>query len=99
MAEQEIFNLAALAVAFFATLTSSFLAWQAIRVNQNMNHMPVVLEVLKPHRTPDFVRKEIAVWEELPSHDPKLGFFDLPEPIRSYAIEVGTYYQVLRARI
>ena len=57
--------------------------------------MPVVLEVLKPHRSPEFVRREIAVWNELPAHDPVLGFFELPEPIRSYAIEVGTYYQVL----
>jgi hypothetical protein len=98
MSDQDLISLAALTAAVIATLTSSFLAWQALRINQNMNHIPVVLEVLKPHRTPEFVRKEIAVWEELSGHDPTLGFFDLPEPIRSHAIEVGTYYQVLSYR-
>jgi hypothetical protein len=92
---QDLINLAALTSAVIAALTSSFLAWQAIRVNQNMNHMPVVLEVLKPHRTPDFVRKETLLWKELSDHPAELGFFGLPEPIMSHAIEVGTYYQVL----
>ncbi|MFI7599172.1 hypothetical protein [Actinoplanes sp. NPDC049681] len=95
MSGQDLISLAALTAAIIATATSSLLAWQALRVNQNMNHIPVVLEILKPHRTPEFVRKEIAVWDEISKHDAALGFFALPEPIRSYAIEVGTYYQVL----
>ncbi|MEV4177709.1 hypothetical protein [Nonomuraea sp. NPDC049709] len=95
MSQQDVINLAALTVAIIAIASSSFLTWLALRINQNMNHITAVMDLLKTHRTPEFIRMEITLWNDLSQHDPALGFFRLPEPIRSHAIEVGFYYQVL----
>jgi hypothetical protein len=88
-------SIAALVIALIAIVISSILARQAVRENQNANHMHVTADLLKNHRTPDFVRTEITLWDELPKHDPALGFVNLPEPVRGYAVDVGMYYQVL----
>ncbi|WP_433458406.1 hypothetical protein [Micromonospora sp. CA-248212] len=88
-------NVLALVVALAAVVTSSFLAGRALRLNQNANHLPIVLDALKAQRLPEFTRREAELWEELPKHDVALGFTRLPEPLRGCAFEVSCYYQHL----
>jgi hypothetical protein len=88
-------GVAALVVALVAVVSSSALAWQALRQDQNANHLYVTLDLLKAQRVPEFYRKERKLWDELPKHDASLGFFDLPEPVQSWAVEVAMYYQAL----
>jgi hypothetical protein len=90
-----VVNVLALIVALIAVISSSLLTWRALRLNENANHLPIVLELLKNRRMPDFTNKEIELWKELPNHSCDLGFTNLPEPLRGYAYEVGTYYQSL----
>jgi hypothetical protein len=78
-----LINVLALVVALAAVVTSSFLAWRALRLNQNANHLPIVLDALKAQRLPEFTRREAELWEELPRHDVALGFTRLPEPLRA----------------
>ncbi|GAA4473567.1 hypothetical protein [Phytohabitans houttuyneae] len=91
----QLINVLALAVALAAVITSSFLAGRALRLNQNANHLPVVLDALRAQRLPEFTLREAELWEELPKHDAALGFTRLPEPLRGRAFEVSCYYQHL----
>jgi hypothetical protein len=91
----QLINVLALLTALAAVASSSFLAWQALRLNQNANHLPIVLDALKPQRLPEFTRREAELWDELPKHDVALGFTNLPEPLRGHAFEVSCYYQHL----
>jgi hypothetical protein len=88
-------NLTALAVALIAVAASSFLAWRALRLTYNANHLPLVLDALKAQRTAEFTRKETELWDELPKQEPALGFTKLPEPVRGHAFDIGCYYQHL----
>ncbi|MFB9237691.1 hypothetical protein ACFFWC_19380 [Plantactinospora siamensis] len=88
-------NLLALLVALAAVVTSSLLTWRALRLNDNANHLPIVLDALKAQRTAEFTRMEAELWAELPRQDVPLGFAKLPEPLRGHAFEVGCYYQHL----
>ena len=91
----QLINVFALVIALAAVVTSSFLAWRALRLNQNANHLPIVLDALKAQRLPEFTRREAQLWDELSSYDVALGFTNLPEPIRGHAFEVSCYYQHL----
>jgi hypothetical protein len=93
MDASQIINVLALIVALLAVISSSLLTWRAIRLNENAIHLPVALDLLKTQRTAEFTAKEFYVWENLPNHDPAMGFSRLEEPLRSYAYEVATYYQ------
>jgi len=88
-------NVLALFVALVAVLSSTFLAWLALRVNHNANLMRIVLEALEKQRRGSFTATEIALLRELPKHDVGLGFSQLPTPVLEDAFEVACYYQHL----
>jgi hypothetical protein len=88
-------NAMALLVALAAVVSSSLLTWRALRLNQNANHLSIVLEALEDQRTGEFTRKELELWEQLPKHPVELGFAGLPEPLRSSAYDISCYYQHL----
>ncbi len=67
-------NVAAIAIGLAAILSSSMLTWRALRLNQTANHLPIVLNLLAPHRTAEFLTKEKHVWDNLKDYDPALGF-------------------------
>ena len=46
-------------------------------------------------RSSEIRQREELVHAELPSHDPKLGFSNLPEPLHSYAHQVSSYYNMI----
>lgn len=93
----QLLNMFALAVALAAVVASTLLSWRALRLTHNANHLPVVLQALEAQRTAQFTAREIELWQELPKHDPRLGFTELPEPMRGAAFEIGCYYQHLSA--
>jgi hypothetical protein len=95
MDSTQFVNIGTLAIALVSIIASWLLARQALKLNQNSNHLPVVLDLLATQRTAEFLRKEKRLWDHLNEYDEDLGFFELPEPIRSDAIEIALYYQSL----
>ncbi|AGZ45005.1 hypothetical protein AFR_33735 [Actinoplanes friuliensis DSM 7358] len=88
-------NVVSLLVALIAVIVSSTLTWRALTIARNANHFPVIVSLLAPHRRPDFIRKERHLVDHLGDHDPELTLEGLPEPIRTYAIEVSEQYHML----
>jgi hypothetical protein len=88
-------SLAALVIAFIAVISSTFLTWKAIGLNQDANHLPVILDLLESHRSPDFLSKEIRLWREIPSYDSVTGFSGLPVSLRNIAMEIILNYQAM----
>lgn len=88
-------NLIATLAAVAAVVTSTFLAMQALRYSKNANHMPVIIELFKEHRSAEFLRKEQFVWRELPRQSPAKGFAGLPKKTKSYATDVALFYLMI----
>lgn len=89
------YNLVAICASLLAVLLSSFFAWMALRQNNNSLHLPVILEYLGRHRSPEFVRKERNLWTELAIIDHGQGFEGVPPDLRDDLYEVAYYYQAL----
>jgi hypothetical protein len=89
------FNIATLVIAVSAMGISSAFTVRALRLSRNANHLPVVTNLLAPHRDPAFLEKEDYVNAHIGDHDPAAGFQGLPEPIRSFAFTVCQQYQLL----
>lgn len=90
-----LLNVVAVAASLAALTISSILAVRQHRTARNANQLPVVVELLREIRSSETYGKELFLQEELPKQDPSLGFSKLPEPLRSYAYEVGGYYLML----
>lgn len=88
-------NVITVVIALSAMGISSAFTLRALRLAQNANHLPVVTNLLAPHRNPAFLAKEDHVNARIAQHDPAGGFQGLPEPIRSEAIEVCQQYHLL----
>ncbi|MEU8229044.1 hypothetical protein AB0C12_05480 [Actinoplanes sp. NPDC048967] len=91
----ELLNVTSLVVAFAAVALSSVLSWRAVAVARDGNHIPVVTDLLAPHRNPDFIRKERLVHEKLKEFDLEAGFDALPDPMWEAAVVVSEQYQML----
>jgi hypothetical protein len=87
-----ILNALAALASVAAVLTSTFLAMQALRYSKNANHMPVIVDLFKEHRSEEFVEKEQYVWREMPRQDASKGFSKLPPKLRSRATDVALFY-------
>jgi hypothetical protein len=88
-------NLIATLAAVAAVVSSTFLAAQALRYSRNANHMPVIIELFKEHRSADFVKKEQFIWREMPRQNPAKGFEGLPKKTKSYATDVALFYLMI----
>jgi hypothetical protein len=90
-----VLNVSALAASFLALLTSSFLAVRQARIAHRANHVPVVLEIYRDIRSPQYRESEELLWNTLPGTSPDTPFSQLPEPARSAAFDVCNFYQML----
>lgn len=87
-----ILNVIAALASVTAVISSTFLAMQALRYSKNANHMPVIVQLFKEHRSEEFVRKEQFVWREMPRQNPDKGFSRLPRKVKSHATDVALFY-------
>ena len=90
-----VVNLGALLVAAGALASSTFLTWRALRFNRSATHIPVLVDMFRQHRSPDFIQKEELVWAHMKDHEEALGFSNLPADIRQQATEVTLFYLTL----
>jgi hypothetical protein len=90
-----VLNLAAALASVAAVLTSTFLAMLALRYSKNANHMPVIIELFKEHRSAEFVAKEQFVWREMPRQDPTRGFTKLPKRTKAHVTDVALFYLMI----
>src|ERR1700754_2497818 len=88
-------NVGALIVAFVSVVTSAALALRSARLTNDSNNLAFAIDLLEPHRSGEFLRKEKNVWNKLDGHDTSRGFFELPEPMASDVAEVAYYYNTL----
>jgi hypothetical protein len=88
-------SIAATVTSIIAVLVSAGFALRAVRLSRNANYLPVIMDFLSTHRSPEFMKHEEEIWNHLRKHDPCLGFTNLPDPIKSYAIEVALFYQAV----
>jgi hypothetical protein len=88
-------SIAAAATAIIAVLVSAGFALREVRLSRNANYLPVIVDFLSTHRSPEFMKHEEEIWNHLGQHDKSLGFTNLPDPIKSYAIEVALFYQAV----
>jgi hypothetical protein len=88
-------SLAGLIVAVIAIVSSTVLTFLTLRLLRVANQMPVIGNLLAPHRDPSFVSHEDYLVEHIREYDPALGYGGLPEPIRSYWTEVGQQYHMV----
>ncbi len=90
-----ILNFIAALAAVAAVLSSTFLAIQALRYNRNANHMPVIIELFKEHRSAEFLKKEQLVWREMSRQNPVKGFAGLSRRTKSCATDVALFYLMI----
>lgn len=89
------FNIATLLIAVSAMGISSAFTLRALRLSQNANQLPVVTNLLAPHRDPVFLAKEDFVNAHIGEYDAVVGFHGLPQPMRAHALTVCQQYQLL----
>lgn len=90
-----ILNVIAALASVSAIVTSTYLAIQALRYSRNANHMPVIIQLFKEHRSEVFVRKERFIWRAMPRQDPRKGFSRLPRKTQAYATDVALFYLMI----
>lgn len=88
-------SIAAFATSVLAVVVSSFLTMRSIEILRGANHVPVIIEFLDKYRSIDFIQHEEYLWNHLDEYDSSLGFWGLPEPVKSYALEVAYHYQTV----
>ena len=95
LVDQSTISFISLAASFLALAVSSLLAWRALEVSRDANNLAVVVDVLRQHRSPEFIAHEELLWATLATHDPGQGFAGLPSPIKEYTREVSLFYQTI----
>ncbi|MEU4240557.1 hypothetical protein [Actinoplanes sp. NPDC026619] len=92
MTPQILVSLAALMASILAVSLSSGLALRQQRLAKQANQLPVV-DYLWIMRSPDFLRCEERLWDELPKQDQTLRFAELPQPLRDETEAICVFYQ------
>ncbi|GAA0925885.1 MULTISPECIES: DUF4760 domain-containing protein [Streptomyces violaceusniger group] len=91
-----VMNVVTLLISLIAVGVTAIFSVRQVRLMTHANKLPVVLDLFKEWRDPEFVRREQRLWERLPPEpSAERGFSGLEEPLRSDAYEVCTYYQML----
>jgi hypothetical protein len=85
--------LGALAVSVSSLAVSGLISSRQLRSMQGANHVSVAIELLtRDYGRPEFQEMERRVTQDLPGTDKDSSFFELPEPLRSDAYTVATFY-------
>jgi hypothetical protein len=95
MTGANLLNVMAFGISVAALVVAVLSTYRQLRMAHLTNQLPVMVELFREYRTYQFLTKEEALWKELPSIDPKVGFSGLPPSIRGTAYEVCNYYQTL----
>jgi hypothetical protein len=88
-------SIAAFATSVLAVGLSSLLTMRNIEISRRANHVPVIIEFLDKYRSIEFIQHEEYLWDHIGEHSQDLGFWGLPEPVKSYALEVAYHYQTI----
>jgi hypothetical protein len=91
MDQSLVLNIVSLLLSVVAVVTSA----QALRLGRNANHIPIIVNLLQQYRETVFIKREETLWTELPHIDASKGLAGLPEPLKTYVVEVSQYYQAI----
>src|SRR5579864_88870 len=86
------FNVAALVISLAALAVSSFFAIRQIGTARHANQLPIINDVFREVRSPQFLRQEQLLWQKLPAMRQSIGFSHLPEELRDAASNVCFTY-------
>jgi hypothetical protein len=90
-----VLGIAALVASFVALAASTTIALRQARTAYQANQVPVLVDLIKDLVSSVSYQRELSLYDELPKHDPALGFSGLPEPLRSNAYEITTTYLMI----
>lgn len=82
-------------ITLLVSIGAATISLRALGLNRNANQLPIIVNLLSKWREVEFMEREEVLWSEMPNCPQSMGFRDLPQPIKSYAFEVGQYYQCL----
>lgn len=92
-------EIAALVVSLLAFGMSGLVSLRQLRLSQQANALPVVVDLFREHRSIRLGQARTFVHEELPGYDLSLGLAGLPEEGRDLVRELGWYYDNLGALV
>ncbi|WP_159074185.1 DUF4760 domain-containing protein [Streptomyces dioscori] len=88
-----VLNLLALTVSGGAFLTSALAARRQLKLANDSNVLPVIIDAFKETRTPEFFRSMEYIRDELrDNHPTEEGYRNLPEEIKDHIRRVGLFY-------
>jgi hypothetical protein len=88
-----VLNLLALAVSMGAFATSAVAAQRQLKLANDSNVLPIIIDVFKETRTPEFSRSMEFIREQLPtSYSPGDGYRNLPDEVKAHIRRVGLFY-------
>ncbi|WP_406481300.1 hypothetical protein [Streptomyces sp. NBC_01615] len=86
-------NLLALGVSVTALATSIAMSRGQLRLAHNSNVLPIIIDMFKETRSPDFLRSVEYIRTELgPQHPHRDGYRNLPPEPREHIRRVGQFY-------
>lgn len=75
---QEITGVLALVISIIALAVSGILAYRQVALMSRANQLPLMIDLIRELRSPDFLERERFVNEELVHLNPHLGYSNLP---------------------
>ncbi|TVZ75664.1 hypothetical protein [Streptomyces sp. BK340] len=92
-------EIAALVVSLVAFGVSGAVSWRQLRLSEQANTLPVVVDLFREHRSVRLARARTFVHEELPACDLSLGLAGLPDEGQDLVRELAWYYDNLGALV
>ena len=88
-----VLNLLALAVSGGAFATSIVTARRQLKLANDSNVLPIIIDVFKETRTPEFSQSMEYIRDQLSViHQPNDGYRNLPEEVKGHIRRVGLFY-------
>lgn len=94
--DQELASVMALAASFLALLVAAATGYRQLRLMRGANLLPVVLEGFRETRTKQWSDCRTYILDHLrDEHDPSLGIWKLPEPVKHHFRYAASFYDDL----
>ncbi|MGW7647092.1 DUF4760 domain-containing protein [Streptomyces bobili] len=92
-------EIAAVVVSLVALGVSGAVSWRQLRLSEQANTLPVLVDLFREHRSVRLARARTFVHEELPACDLSLGLAGLSEEGQELVRELAWYYDNLGALV
>lgn len=88
-------NVVALVISLAALGVSSFFAIKQVNTAHHANQLPIVIDIYREIRSPQFRQQEETLWNRLPALERNTSFSHLPKDLKDAAYDVCYAYLML----